>query len=65
MIIVNVEKAGSLDKAVKFYKKKHQSYGIVRELRERKTFIKISVKKRRIKEKAVFTEFWKRTNSLE
>jgi len=44
MIIVNIN--GSVEHALKQYKNKHNKIGIIKELRDRKTFIKPSVKRR-------------------
>ena len=44
---------GNLNKALKLFKKKFKSTGIVKELRERKQYSKKSTKKRLIKQKAI------------
>ena len=44
MIIINVN--GSVEQALKQYKNKHNKLGIVKELRDRQTFTKPSVKRR-------------------
>ena len=44
MIIVNV--GNSIEQALKQYKNKHNKLGITKELRERQTFTKPSVKRR-------------------
>ena len=44
MIIVQVK--GSIEQALKQYKNKHNKIGIVKELRDRQTFTKPSVKRR-------------------
>ena len=46
MIIINVKENESLDKAIKKFKKKFEKTGVVRELRERQSFTKPSVKRR-------------------
>ena len=46
MLIVNVKDHGSLDRALKVLKRKFEKTGTVRELRERKEFVKKSVKRR-------------------
>ena len=59
MLIINVEKCGSIDRAVKAYKKKYQSTRVLNELRDRKTFTKPSERKRAEKKKAVFRDKWR------
>jgi len=59
MLIINVEKSGSIDKALKKYKKKYQSTRIIEELRNRKSFTKPSEQKRAEKKKAVYRDQWK------
>lgn len=44
MIIVNIN--GSVEQALKQYKNKHNKIGIIKELRDRQTFTKPSVKRR-------------------
>ena len=44
MIIINVN--GSVEQALKQYKNKHNKLGITKELRDRQTFTKPSVKRR-------------------
>lgn len=46
MIIVNVKENESIDKALKRFKKKFEKTGVLRELRERTSFTKPSVKRR-------------------
>ena len=46
MLIVNVKDHGSLDRALKVLKRKFEKTGTIRELRERKEFVKKSVKRR-------------------
>ena len=46
---------GNLNKALKLFKKKFKSTGIVKELRERQQYTKKSKKRRLIKDKAVYT----------
>jgi small subunit ribosomal protein S21 len=62
MLIINVEKSGSVDKALKIYKKKYKSTRVVEELRDRKTFAKPSEKRRDEKKKAIFREKWRNSN---
>ena len=58
MIIIDIKKdcRGSLDAALKKYKNKFNSMGIVDELRDRKSFTKKSIKKRKQKLKAVYIQ---------
>ena len=46
MIIVDVQKCNSIEQALKQYKNKHNKIGIVKELRDRQTYTKPSVKRR-------------------
>ena len=43
----------NLNKALKIFKKKFKSTGVIKELRERKQYSKKSTKKRLIKQKAI------------
>jgi small subunit ribosomal protein S21 len=54
MIIVNV--GNSVEQALKQYKNKHNKIGIVKELRERQTYTKPSVKRRTEVLKAKYIE---------
>ena len=54
MIIVNV--GNSIEQALKQYKNKHNKIGTVKELRERQTYIKPSVKRRAEILKAKYVE---------
>ncbi|MBS1611720.1 MAG: 30S ribosomal protein S21 [Bacteroidetes bacterium] len=46
MLLIDAREAESIDKALKKYKKKFEKAGILRQLRERQTFTKKSVKRR-------------------
>ncbi len=46
MLIINVKEEESIDRALKRYKRKHQSTRLMKELRKRKTFEKPSVTRR-------------------
>ena len=46
MILIEVQKHKSIEAALKAYKNKHNKIGIVKELRERQTFTKPSIKRR-------------------
>jgi len=56
MILIDIKKYKSLDQALKAYKQKHNKIGIVKELRDRKEFVKPSVKKRAQKLKAQYVQ---------
>ena len=47
---------GNLNKALKLFKKKFKSTGVVKELRERQQYTKKSRKKRIIKDKAMYKQ---------
>ena len=46
MLIINVKDEESIDRALKRYKRKFQSTGLLKELRRRKNFTKPSVQRR-------------------
>ena len=54
MIIINV--GNSIEQALKQYKNKHNKLGIIKELRDRQTFTKPSVKRRAEILKAKYVE---------
>ena len=54
---------GNLNKALKLFKKKFKSTGIVKELRERQQYTKKSKKRRLIKDKAIYKQEY--LNNLE
>lgn len=54
MLVVKVNEGESIEKALKRFKRKEQQTKLVRELRERKTYVKPSVAKRMQKQKAVY-----------
>ena len=45
---------GNLNKALKIFKKKFKSTGVIKELRERQQFTKKSRKKKFLKDKAIY-----------
>ena len=47
MIILDLQKYKSIEHALKVYKQKHNKIGTVQELRDRQTFTKPSVKRRK------------------
>lgn len=46
MLIINVKEEESIDRALKRYKRKFQSTGVLKEIRRRKNFTKPSVARR-------------------
>jgi small subunit ribosomal protein S21 len=46
MLIINIKDDESIDRALKRYKRKFQSVGLIKELRNRKHFVKPSVERR-------------------
>jgi small subunit ribosomal protein S21 len=54
MLIVKVNEGESIEKALKRFKRKEQQTKLVKELRERKTYVKPSVAKRMQKQKAIY-----------
>ena len=56
MIIIDISKFKNLDQALKAYKRKGDKIGMVRELRERKEFVKPSVKRREELKKAKYLQ---------
>jgi ribosomal protein S21 len=56
MLIVNVKSSGNIERALKELKGKVIKTRQVRELQERKEYVKYSVKKRKIKLKAIHRE---------
>ncbi|MCW5909358.1 MAG: 30S ribosomal protein S21 [Chitinophagales bacterium] len=60
MLVIDTRESDSIDNALKKYKKKFEKAGILRELRERQTFTKRSVKRRNQILKAAFIDGIKR-----
>ncbi len=56
MIIIDVQKHKSIESALKTYKNKYNKLGIVKELRDRQTYTKPSVKRRAEVLKAEYVE---------
>jgi small subunit ribosomal protein S21 len=56
MLIIDARESESIDRALKKYKKKFEKAGILRQLRERQTFTKPSVKRRGEILKAAYIE---------
>ncbi len=61
MLIIDTRESDSIDKALKKYKKKYEKAGILRELRDRQTFTKKSVKRRNVILRAGYIEQLKRS----
>ena len=61
MLIVKVQK-GNLNRALKQFKRKFKNTKVLKEIRERKNHIKPTVKKRKIKEKAILKRKYKEAN---
>ena len=56
MIIVPIKEGENVERALKKFKRKFEKTGIVRELRNRKTFVKKSVKRRDEIKKAIYVQ---------
>ncbi|MBQ0122359.1 MAG: 30S ribosomal protein S21 [Bacteroidales bacterium] len=56
MIIVPVKEGENIERALKKFKRKFEKTGVVRELRDRRTFEKPSVKKREMMNKAIYVQ---------
>ena len=56
MLIVAVKEGESIEKALKKFKKKFEKTGVVKELRNRKTFEKPSITQRQTKIKAAYKQ---------
>ncbi|PCJ81585.1 MAG: 30S ribosomal protein S21 [Flavobacteriales bacterium] len=54
MLIIPVKEGDNIDRALKRFKKKYERTGVLKELRERKQYIKPSVRKRVTKQKAIY-----------
>ena len=61
MLIIPVVK-GNIDRALKSFKSKFKKTGTLKELRERKQFIKPSLKNKLAKEKAILKQKYKEEN---
>ena len=53
---------GNINKALKLFKRKFKQTGILKEVRERKNYIKPSTKRRKQKEKSILTRKYKEAN---
>ena len=56
MLIIEVKKDETIDKALRRYKRKHQKTGMMKELRRRREFKKPSVKRRAEVLSAIYRE---------
>jgi len=56
MLIIEVKSNESIDRALKRYKRKCQSTGIIKEIRKRREFTKPSVQRRNTRLKAAYRE---------
>ena len=56
MIIIDVKDSEPIDKALRRYKRKSQQIGVIKELRNRKHFVKPSVERRTEKLKAAYRQ---------
>ena len=56
MIVVPVKEGENIERALKRFKRKFERTGVVKELRERKAFIKPSVERRKRKQHAVYVQ---------
>ena len=56
---------GNLNKALKIFKKKFKSTGVVKEIRERQQYTKKSTKRRLIKDKAIHKQNYLNKNNDE
>ena len=60
MLVIDARESESIDRALKKFKKKFEKAGLLRELRERQTFTKKSVKRRSQILRAAYTQQMKR-----
>jgi small subunit ribosomal protein S21 len=56
MIIVPVKEGENIERALKKFKRKFEKTGVIRELRNRKTFVKKSVQRRDEIKKAIYRQ---------
>ena len=54
MIIIKRKEKDTIDRMLKEYKRKSIKYGVIKEVKERKEFVKPSIIKRQTKLKAIF-----------
>ena len=56
MIIVPIKEGENIERALKRFKRKFERTGVVKELRNRKAFIKPSVERRKKRQHAVYVQ---------
>lgn len=56
MLIIPLKEGENIERALKKYKKKFEKTGMMRDLRERKTFTKPSIANRQMKLKAAYKQ---------
>lgn len=56
MIIVQIKEGDTIDKALKKLKRKFEKTGIAREVRNRKHFVKPSVRRREVVSRAIYLQ---------
>ena len=56
MIIVPIKEGENIERALKKFKRKFEKTGVIRELRNRKTFVKTSVARRDQLKKAIYVQ---------
>ena len=61
MLIIDTRESESLDRALKKYKKKFEKAGILRELRDRQSFTKKSIRRRSQVLKAAYAQTMRRS----
>jgi small subunit ribosomal protein S21 len=56
MIIIPVKEGENIERALKRFKRKFEKTGVVKELRDRQSFTKPSIKRRAVVKKAVYIQ---------
>ena len=56
MLIIELKEGEKIDRALKRYKNKYNKTGVMKELRNRKEFVKKSVKRRQQVKKAIYIQ---------
>ena len=56
MLIINVKEGESIERALKRYKRKHRNVKVIKEIRNRKQYIKKSVRRREEIQKATYKQ---------
>ncbi|MEZ5049863.1 MAG: 30S ribosomal protein S21 [Saprospiraceae bacterium] len=64
MLIISVKDEETIDRALKRYKRKYQSTGVLKDVRNRKNFVKPSVKRRNEVLNAEYKMKFLRDNSI-